>query len=463
MTATNGNGSTAVLPGAETQAVASAAFRTFYISTSGSDSYTATQAQNSSTPWRHAPGMVGFTGSYTAQTGDHFVFQGGDDFTGVFPLTPANSGTATASYYYGVDPTWYTGSSYTAPTFDDGGTASTTFVSLGSHSYIEVDGIHFTGFHWTGASGTPRAMITAAAPGTDQSVTNSLFDGWSHDAASGCSSGSCDSGWAIWNNEGTGMLVQGNQFDQSTGSYDSGGAYDENGGSGTIFDRNTCFHLTNCYMASGGGVISNNVIHDMGYGDYDSTNHQNDIEAMTGNNVIYDNLVYNTFYGSFTIDYHASGTNYIYNNVVWNNGREAIDADCSLGGGCGSGTNYLYNNTLAPSGACFRFVNRGSGENTYLNVTEDNNHCIGSLNGIDSGASITNLTQNTNLTQTSSEATSTGYTSSNEFAPTTATSPTVGTGTNLTTACTGDVLSLCTSIDDHPRPTGTTAWDEGAY
>ena len=55
--------------------------RCFYIAASGSDSSNGT---TESTPWAHAPGMIGCAStcaSYSGQAGDHFVFKGGDSWS----------------------------------------------------------------------------------------------------------------------------------------------------------------------------------------------------------------------------------------------------------------------------------------------------------------------------------------------------------------------------------------------
>jgi len=469
VTATNGGGSTTVLPASESQAVASSSYRTFYISTSGSDSNSGT---STTSPWAHAPGMPGCTAncaSYTGTTGDHFVFQGGDTFTSSeLPIMVSNSGAAAASYYYGVDTTWYTGSSWTQPTFNDDNTGD-GFFNMSGKSYIEIDGLHMTGYRWTGTQNNPLSMINVGSA-NHFSVTNSLIDGWSHDTPSDCSDGDCDAAWFAWVNGGSDVLFQGDQFDQSTGSYDSGGAVYQNSGSAVVFDRDSCFHVENCLELAGNAVVSNDSIYDMGSGDYDSSNHQNAVQTAGNSATIYNDVMHDIALGSFDFNWQSGGTNNIYNNVVWNtNGRAPFTPDCTYGG-CNTGTSNVYNNTIvgytngSDGVGCIRWVNRGSGDNTYATVAEDNNHCIGTtMNSIDSGASITNLTQNTNLTQSTSQATSDGYTTSNEFAPTATSSPTVSAGTNITSDCSGDVLSLCTGFDGHSRPTGASAWNEGAY
>jgi len=78
--------------------------RKFYFSTSGSDGYTSTQAQNPLTPWKSLAKLQSFATS--AVPGDTFAFKCGDVFIGPYdrygsvqwgsPFNSANSGTATA-------------------------------------------------------------------------------------------------------------------------------------------------------------------------------------------------------------------------------------------------------------------------------------------------------------------------------------------------------------------------------
>src|ERR1700747_2445850 len=88
---------------------------TYYVSSSsGSDSNTASQAQNKATPWAHAPGMTGATGndaSYSPVAGDSIVLKGCDTWTvsGNSPfwnLTHSGSSGNPISYG-GLDNTWY--------------------------------------------------------------------------------------------------------------------------------------------------------------------------------------------------------------------------------------------------------------------------------------------------------------------------------------------------------------------
>jgi hypothetical protein len=85
------------------------------------------------TPWKRAPGMKGFAGSYTHAAGDVFIFKGGVTWpAAALPLTIGYSGTAGNIDTYTVDQTWYTGGAYDYPVFNGNN-------SLGANSYIIGD------------------------------------------------------------------------------------------------------------------------------------------------------------------------------------------------------------------------------------------------------------------------------------------------------------------------------------
>ena len=104
------SGSALALP-----AFASAA--TYYVDfATGSDSSNGT---SKTTSWKRAPGMQGFTGSYSHQAGDRFIFKGGVTWdSSALPLSIAYNGTAGNVDYYGVDQTWYAGGTWKKPLFD---------------------------------------------------------------------------------------------------------------------------------------------------------------------------------------------------------------------------------------------------------------------------------------------------------------------------------------------------------
>lgn len=116
---------------------------TYYIDfSSGSDS---NDGAAKATPWKRAPGMSAFTGTYIHASGDQFIFRGGviwpDPASANWRI--ANSGVSTMPDYYGVDKTWYSGASWSQPVFDGGSQNPVTYSPywLVTASYITMDNL----------------------------------------------------------------------------------------------------------------------------------------------------------------------------------------------------------------------------------------------------------------------------------------------------------------------------------
>jgi hypothetical protein len=406
--------------------------------------------------------------SATVNAGTEVIFKGGDTWTGTsnLPISVTATGTATTPVYYGVDRTWYTGSSWTQPALDEGtdpGTGAGPAYFSGSGNYREIDGFHLTGWYNNNVTySNPFSLISSA---TDESITNVTLDGWSHDScASSSSSAFCDNWWLTWASGGQSILVQGDTVDDSAngaacaanlnGNSCSGGAVYFTTPTALIYDRNTCFDVANCIESGDGLTATNNLLYNVG-NSYDDVGgkgqHCNTIEDL-GNTVIANNIVHDVALGCFAVEFEPSNgsTVYLFNNVVWNTGGKYP----MYGYPGTTGTIDAWNNTVvgytngSSTVACFI---TGGGTTTL-----ENNHCVST--SLVSGTA----TSNTNLTQTWATATSAGYTVANEFSPTSTSSPTVGTGTNLTSDCTGALANVCTSYEGHPRPSSA-AWDIGAY
>lgn len=69
---------------------------TYYVSSSGNDSYSSAEAQNQSTPWK----SISKVNSAALAAGDSVLFKRGETFPGC--LSPAASGTAVAPIYFGA-------------------------------------------------------------------------------------------------------------------------------------------------------------------------------------------------------------------------------------------------------------------------------------------------------------------------------------------------------------------------
>src|SRR5947209_1442280 len=142
---------------------------TYYIAADGLDSNNGT---SNSTPWLHAPGMTGCSGtcaSVTPQAGDRFIFRGGDKWhysagspVGL-PWTWRWSGNSGSPIYIGVDSSWSATGTWSRPvltmdnplstgrpsscTFDDN---TNTAVALQGVTYVTFDNFEFTGKCWAG-------------------------------------------------------------------------------------------------------------------------------------------------------------------------------------------------------------------------------------------------------------------------------------------------------------------------
>jgi len=112
--------------------------RTFYIDfVSGSDSNNGTCSNSA---WKRAPGMTGFSGSYTHRAGDRFIFKGGVTWdSSTLPLIISYSGNVTNYDNYTIDQTWYSGGSWTNPVFDMRNT-STTGINILNKVYVIING-----------------------------------------------------------------------------------------------------------------------------------------------------------------------------------------------------------------------------------------------------------------------------------------------------------------------------------
>jgi hypothetical protein len=154
-------------------AVATAHSATYYIDYSaGSDSNRGTSV---SVPWKHAPGMTGFSGSYTYAAGDTFVFKGGVTWTASFPWT-FRSGASGSPIIYTTDHTWYSGANWSQPIFDDGhaNPRATGMAQLSNAGYLTINDLDFTSCGTSGnASDNNKCLVFENTH--DITITNSTF------------------------------------------------------------------------------------------------------------------------------------------------------------------------------------------------------------------------------------------------------------------------------------------------
>jgi hypothetical protein len=501
---------------------ASVSATTYYIAANGSDSNNGT---SKNTPWLHAPGMTGCSGtcaSTTPEPGDNFIFRGGDSWhynsasgspvglpwTWNWSGSPTNcqlnaaAGTVvkTSCIYIGVDQSWFEGSSWTRPILNmdnpptNSRPASCTYdqtsvnaVEISNHSYLILDNFENLGECWTG--NTNSNFIDSQ--GTQFEVSNSYFHGWTY-----ASSSSSDNYGQLGGNtpRSSFMLCDHNVFDGS----DSSLGNQANKASGMAL-YNACTEIAfNVFNRVSNGCICNPLsVHDNLFQYlYEPTGstHGNIVEWNNENyslpNVLYfyNNIIHDTNEGEGINLQMVTSPAYVFNNVSWlyrenPNGTNGTDgSNCLQLSVATSSTIYYFNNTLdfpcSVTGA-------SSGGSTVNNF--QNNHLIGySAQNLSSLLSSSGTTVNDNANevyQSESAANGQGYVPSNAYAPTNKSGATVGAGANLSSglcsnvsnpiaasACQSGVGSITYDSTNHvviaaagtSRPSSG-AWDAGAH
>ncbi len=393
---------------------------------SGSDSNPGTKAA----PWQHCYGQPGFSASYSHAAGDHFYLKGGVTIPSY--IQPAATGTASAPDYYGADPTFYTGSSWSRPIIN-GQAGSSIGFALYDMNYVTVDNIEFVNFGMTANS---DGIITCG-PGYGITVENCYFHGWTHSGYSSdtlcCIVGSSYQPY-------TANLITNCVFD-GTGASDSGEAvYHWSGDIKNCIARN----MSNGFLPNG-GTISGCQIGPIN-GSFDPNDHENAIEQEgTGAAYWYNNIIHDTTAVTIMVDSSAN-TAYIYNNLIYNTPPIAIQFQNNQNGAAIKG--YVYNNTIVNSSGAVALRSICSS----CTVVAENNF---SINDGGFATGFTSQTVADNLEETTAQATAAGYTAANNWQPTSASAPTVGAGVNLSSVFTTDLVG-------NPRPSSG-AWDIGAY
>ncbi len=475
--------------------------RTFYIDfSSGSNSNVGSKAS----PWKSHPFMQagsGCTGTgsapaYTHQAGDQFIFKGG--VTGpvaCFQMSLPAGGTASATDYYGVDKTWFAGASFTRPLFDMGQNVPTGrhVITVGSAfpGFTTWDNIEIANQQVPLGLGNADDAYNFTAVGTASIPGVLIENGYIHD----------------WISH-TDVHAQASNFvwPYSAGSIDDG------------HDRITVDHMTvsgaGSWVFNGatkvtGGysgacanckVVSNSVWHDVGAFCFTVVScHDNEVYGVTQTSYdlcpcrphsqvieddipngtdgggwmqVYNNLIHDNFKAGVTI--FIPYNNAIYNNVMWNNANGNIILG-QVAGDNSSVQGFVYNNTIDCSNGsqCIRATTGGTYAGTlFLKnnqwITNSSFSCFG-VNGC---GNITPV-QAGNTTTTKTQATGFGYSSSTKYFVNSCSGAgcPIGQGVNLTSQVGGNLSALGKDASGAPwfggsykaRPTGSTAWDSGAY
>jgi len=484
--------------------VANEAFgTTYYIDfANGND---ANNGTSKATPWQHAPGMQGCTGtcaSTTPQAGDNIILKGGVTWpNSVFCWVPPSPGNSSNQIYIGVDQTWYDsgvcGSSFCRPILDAGGVLisggdiynrnKNLMLNLGNANYLTLDNLEFKGFYWDNTYTGDGKNIMIVMGGAGQHIRNCYFHGWSHAPGSNIYDATGIRGDTHDPTGEVGADVAYCIFDGSEGDQKSLGVVF--GGPPNLM-YNIVRYVSNAFVGQFSSV-HDNLIEYVNNG-FSSGSHMNAIESNTDQEstgglglLVYNNLIRHTDTGvvNIWVAPHSGRISWVFNNVLVDTYANIMDvAYCLPQGSCPSGGVVVVNNTTEcgpdsnPGDSC-----TGAGSPVLTDTTRNNHFITSNANPVNQAPS-TVYTVSNNVAQSKTTANAQGYTSSQTYAfsPTAGTNSTVGAGLNLTSLCTGSLIALCQDTTyacaynqvNHTvscpartpvaRPSSG-AWDAGAY
>ena len=461
----------------------SAQAATYYISSGiGSDTNTGT---TKTLPWAHAPGMQGCTGtcsSTTPKPGDNFLFRGGDTWRIASQWNWNWSGASGNNIVIGVDPSWYSGTSWTRPVFTGGGTypgsGGGAFLAMasGTPSYLDIGYLEFTGLNWSvSLNGNVDSYIGMTGTSSGILMHDNYFHGWTHSAgiaennnaeAVASYGGNGDNTNKFYRNVISGADTSKDSFmgleDAPFGEvYQNQFEYIEYALNGTCHRVHDNVLLSVGFLVYSGGVSHTGEM-------------ISNLDAPDSC-IFYNNVVRYSFpVGSGGVPIwetpYAGKTSYAFNNVFPD--APAIGGTAlwcgqffTSGSSAGGGSCTWFNNTMEcgpdsnPSNTCFRIGTGQPGINPAA-INEYNNHSIGSASPNYISPECVGacpLTVKNPLPQTKSAANSEGYSLSQPYAfsPIVGTNSTVGAGLN--------VSHLCADISAIDAAAGTACMNDTTY
>lgn len=489
---------------------------TYYIDYStGSDANSGTSKTSA---WQNAPGMQTCSKvckSTTIAPGGSIILRGGVTWPNASFMWTLPSGSSGSPVYVGVDQTWYTGTSWTRPILNAGGSAiqNNYDTMFNVDGWTTFDNFEITGFYWTAAScsGAPFGECGFFDVGQHDGfvLEHSYIHGWTHaGTGSTTSSGVVD----IWGGSGgancsahdnviVGTDVPG---DHSVNAFFAGPVLAYN----NYIRQVSSGFIVSTYGIGVSATYHDNYIYDVGpaYCNVNPSNpgnctHENGFEDNGDAGLyFYNNVVANTSFGlALWIAPNPSYTAYLWNNLIYAvHDTQVIDlaasiydsALCSAGpsgqGYCNkAGSFVLWNNTVECGDdttlydSCQSQIGQSFSGATSFNY--QNNHFITATTAKGCGASASNCTfASSNVVQTLAQANGQGYNSSEvyPFSPAASNDATVGAGSSLSTQASGAVSTLssdttlacsdgagnvasCPARASKNR-TGS-SWDAGAY
>jgi hypothetical protein len=444
----------------------------YFSKSAGSDSANGT---SESAPQQHLPGMTDYTGSITPAAGQGFILKGGDTWVaadlGVVWLW---GGTSASPIYIGVDPTWYSGSSWTRPVFTCQYTScASTFSSAQFNlphyvvintSNVTVDDIEFTGLISNSSGGGPAYGVTQMQ---NDIIERIYAHGWQVAAGATTDTQSCfqfaNNNNPPYSSAGSGLLlsvIDGADQTPFNGLF----SMQAIAGNPAFIIGSIIQNVTNGFQ----GTSTN--VHDNFWGpvlqSYNPGAHNNAMHLFNSANgdtsqFVYNNLFTGTLVAGGTVkmwldeNMTASTHGYAFDNVMYNNTAGNYINIFGHGGTYGQWD--IFNNTAecgtdGAQGQCAATCPTCVGT-----VRSQNNHWITSSSpGLQCGASST-CSATTDLTQSVATAKGQGYTSGSNYAfqPTSSSGGTVGAGT--------DIQSLCTSINGLDTAAGAACQNDTGY
>ncbi len=474
---------------------------TYYIDyASGSNSNNGT---SKATPWKSHPYMqnssscAGAPHSYSHVVGDQFIFKGGVTWPAAcLEINAVAGGTTSTQDYYGVDLTWYTGGSFTRPVFDAAQTvlAGDHFFYLASSGgYITIDNIEMKNQN-IGSLSFGAAEAIYAGSGIFGVVLNHLYI---HDFMTTLQMsdalGSTD--YSAGGIQGYVTLLNSVIDDTNGFGFDSVGTKITGGNIGGacqncrevsntkfVADVAACFGVTLCHDSEFTGINQSiqdaadpngHNLHDIGPKFARKHSQAIEDENEIGGYTVYNNWVHDNAAGIYiSVGYKGSQ---VYNNVLNNNSGGPWPIEFATTGSDTSATRgYGFNNTVdcngsgtPPTGLLVYNGHTGIAGQLIL----ENNLVVNCPGGFFQTSATGTVTQSHNYLMGASEATTYGFIAANKYSPASSDPNVSGQALNLSSSCSGGFAELCQDTKGAvwfgsayvSRPTGSTAWDLGAY
>jgi hypothetical protein len=485
----------AILIGFTSLPVVAQSGRTFYIDyASGSNSNPGTKAS----PWKTHPYMQtssactgsGSAPSYSHQAGDQFIFKGGVSWPAAcFQMTITAGGTASAVDYYGVDQTWFVGSSWTRPLFD----FAHQFPGSGNHaiatsgagqnsaglSYITIDNFEIANMN-THLSSTDVAVSAVILMGgmfaaTQGSVGTTLENSYIHDwftTENICTNGQTGNNCTPTMGYGTVWGVA--LVDNVELNGDNGYLYYQNAQQSAplVNGCEGCGELRNSKVHGGfAGCSSCKSVHDNEFYNIQQSGpaglmgiHTHivyeDNQSVQDTVAVFNNAIHDSLAGLIISVYYQSA---IYNNVIWNQGNNVGIQLESLPSDNSSMTGYVFHNTIDLSNetvlnSCYGWASGyPAGKGTlYLK----NNICIPNGTGTGGYSVATQEVSNNIDNMSTSEAAKYGFTPANKYNPTSSDPNVARKGVNLMSSLSSSLTSILAPLQND---TAGAPWFGRAY